>query len=928
MSGGLQLGIFTVDASLTIRTWDDWLAARTGIPTADARGRALPDVVPAVRERGLLARFEQVLASGAVQVLAPAFHHYLVPCPPSVPARHFDRMQQRVTLGALREGPQVVGVMVTIEDVTARLDAERTLAEALRSPDAGVRESAAREIAAAEALETPEAFTSALAHDDWKVRRSAVEGLSRHAHRDMLASLLTALRDEHRNFNVLSSALQLLATSDMDVTEPLTELLRDGEADLRIQAALALGEQRHPAAVEPLIAALRDPDVNVRFHAIEALGRLRAADAAEALADIAEGDDFFLAFPAIDALAQINDSRVSARLVPLLVRPEIGEAVADALGELGGAEVVRPLVAVLNTTGGAVPIARALARLHQRYESRYGGGAYVMAEFQAALEPAGAQRLVDAVSRAASQELRSLVLVLGWLRGPAVERALTRLLGQAEVRADVIEAIVRQDAGIVSLLVEQLDAGDAETRRAAAGALGRLGDRRATAPLGRLLDGDRDLVLAAAAALGAIGDPAAFEPLLPLLAHRDPAIRQAAIAALNSLGHPDMASRVTSLLASPDALLRESALRIAGYFGYREAAGAAIACCADPEEGVRRAAVEQLPYFDDARALPLIAGALRDDTPKVRAAAAQALAHIDGAAARPALVAALRDGDAWVRYYAARSLGQLRDAAALRDLADAARGDRAMHVRIAALEAIGAADGPGAADILLPYVDSEHADLAAAALRAIGHVSDARGAAALTAALRSDDASRRLAAAEGLRALASPDAVAALEWTAAADVDPAVAAAAVAALATLGRRSGDVGDGAVRALVSVAADPSRRADAVTALSGLPHARIPLVAAGLRHAHPEVRAAVVAALGRMQHPDASTAIRTALEEDADPRVRESAVTVLDSLGVRGLARVFAKISRDDPSRAVRRAASAALARQGAAPAPLDDAGGSC
>ena len=208
----------------------------------------------------------------------------------------------------------------------------------------------------------------------------------------MLASLLTALREEHRDFNVLSSALSLLATSDLDVTGPLIELLDGPDADLRMQAALALGEQHHPAAVEALVRALGDPDLNVRFHAIEALGRLRAPDAVEPLADVAESGDFFLAFPAIDALAQISDGRVALRLVPMLARDEIREPVIDALGELAGAEAVGPLVEVLNA-GGAAPaaIARALTRLYERYEARYAGGTYISSEFQASLQPAGAR---------------------------------------------------------------------------------------------------------------------------------------------------------------------------------------------------------------------------------------------------------------------------------------------------------------------------------------------------------------------------------------------------------------------------------------------------------------------------------------------------------------------------------------------------------
>ena len=44
-------------------------------------------------------------------------------------------MQQRVTIGPLREDERIVGVIVAVEDVTARLDAERELALALQSTD-------------------------------------------------------------------------------------------------------------------------------------------------------------------------------------------------------------------------------------------------------------------------------------------------------------------------------------------------------------------------------------------------------------------------------------------------------------------------------------------------------------------------------------------------------------------------------------------------------------------------------------------------------------------------------------------------------------------------------------------------------------------------------------------------------------------------
>jgi len=93
------------------------------------------------------------------------------------------------------------------------------------------------------------------------------------------------------------------------------------------------------------------------------------------------------------------------------------------------------------------------------------------------------------------------------------------------------------------------------------------------------------------------------------------------------------------------------------------------------------------------------------------------------------------------------------------------------------------------------------------------------------------------------------------------------------------------------------------------LSHLPEARIPAVAAGLSHAQPAVRRATLGALGRMRHPDASAAMRAALD-DEDAAVREDAIVALERLGVRGLGRKLAMMARDDPSRAVRRAAAAA------------------
>lgn len=916
------IGVLTVDQSLTVRTWSAWLEAVSGIRASDSRGRRLPEVLPDLERRGLLGRFSRVLETGEAQVLAPAFHHYLIPCAPRSPSAHFQFMQQHVTLGPLREGDRVAGVMATIEDVTAQLDADRTLSAELQSADPAVRERAAKLVEAAGGDARSGAMPRLLRHDSWQVRRGAVQGFARRASAGLVASLIDALRDEHREFNVLSSALQLLSVIDVDVTAPLAELLQAPDPDLRIQAALALGEQASPAAVPALLGALEDPDPNVRFHAIESLGRLRSSEAVDSLAALAESRDFFLAFPAIDALARIDDPRVAPRLVPLLDDDALCAPVAEALGRLGNGDMTGALVAVLDHRRPPVAaIALAIATLHASYEKRYGGGAYITSEFQAALTATGAQRVLDALRDARQEELRALVLLLGWMRSPAVGRALTQLLGHPDVRADVLEALVRHGAAVVDLLIDQLGGEDDEVRLAAVVALGRLGDLRATEPLTQLLLKDRGLAIAAAESLASIGDPRAFEPLLALIGHPDATVRQAITAALNSLGHPDMPSRIARLLHDGDARTRESAVRIAGYFGYPECADAVLERCQDEDEAVRRAALEHAPFSSESRALPVLLRAMARDTPRARAAAASALGQILLPESRQALVGALADGDPWVRYFAARALGRHRHADALAPLGAVAAGDQAPHVRIAALEAIGVIDGSRAVELLSPHVEDTDTAIAAAALASLGRVTDDGALVTIHRALRSADPARRHASVTALSARGGPASVASLRWAAEADASTEVRQAALDGISRLAGLPNDGWEDAVDALVDLMSDGKHRDGVLDVLAHLPPTRVDRVVRGLAHPAAKVRRATIEALTRMKRPEASACVRASLDHE-DASVREAAVIALDRIGARGVFRKLSAMAATDTDAAVRRAAAAALFRQ---PDPEGDGG---
>jgi PAS domain-containing protein len=112
-------GLFTTDRHLVVRTWDAFLAEITGIAPEHALNHAISSVLPELEERGLLTHMRQAVTSGTVQVLAPALHRYVIACPPADPSTTSGRMQQRVTIGPVREDGRITGVAVAIEDVTS-----------------------------------------------------------------------------------------------------------------------------------------------------------------------------------------------------------------------------------------------------------------------------------------------------------------------------------------------------------------------------------------------------------------------------------------------------------------------------------------------------------------------------------------------------------------------------------------------------------------------------------------------------------------------------------------------------------------------------------------------------------------------------------------------------------------------------------------
>ena len=617
------------------------------------------------------------------------------------------------------------------------------------------RPQAVRELARPDSADRMPRLLQALKDDSWRVRREAVDALLAQTGCESTGAMLRVMRNHVTDLGLFNSAIQVVSRSGVDTFEPLVELLDDNDPELRICAALTLGNQNDRRAVPALLRTLGDPDANVCYHAIEALGKLKSCEAVDSLMKLVESRDFALAFPALDALSSIGDARAAGPLTALLDDPTLRQPAIEAIGWLGGRAAVGPLIDVLHGHRAlATAVAMALNRMRERYETRYGRGDLIESAIRLTITEEDAKILVDAAAGVDGPELEAIAHVLGGLEGVAVDQTLAQLLLRLASRSAAAEAMVRRGARVVDLLVERSSDDDAEVRKMAIAALGRIGDAKAVPALLNALRSDPDSIGAAAGALAMIGALESYPTLLGMLGDENATVRRAVVSALNSLGHPQMAVDMERCFSAiPIRMFANPQSASSATQGFRHASQAMLGCCprrerAGPQDCARSiAGPRRRPRPAGARGGSCGSGSRRT---RSRGAGPRADRPRRG-------MAAARDG-AWrqermgsVLCRAARL--RARTIAASREtLNRLAELDPAMQVRIAAVEALGQLGDASSIPLLATLAQSPDTDLVRTAIAALGATRQVDAMPPLTIALESPDAARRI---DALRALGS-----------------------------------------------------------------------------------------------------------------------------------------------------------------------------
>lgn len=274
--------------------------------------------------------------------------------------------------------------------------------------------------------------------------------------------------------------------------------------------------------------------------------------------------------PNVAALAERHDVK---GLIRALGMTSVRYNAAVALGQVGGAEAVPPLIAVLNDPDPAVR--------------------------QASVWALG--RLGD------TRALEPLIGRLAYDESP-------------EVHDGAMDALHAFGPAAVEALIAALYAQDVDVREAAARALGRLGDARAVDSLTALLPESPGLFqkvnIAAAEALGRLGDARAVEPLTAALqatSFRTKEIGRASAEALGHLGGPRaIESLVTALTNVDDSDVRDACVDALVEIG-SPAVEALIGAVQDDRGLARYYATETLGRIGDPRAVELLTQMLHDD---------------------------------------------------------------------------------------------------------------------------------------------------------------------------------------------------------------------------------------------------------------------------------------------------------------------------
>ncbi|REL37625.1 heme-binding protein [Rhodohalobacter sp. SW132] len=181
-----------------------------------------------------------------------------------------------------------------------------------------------------------------MGHQDMRVRQKAQFELANRGDEDSLLQAIETSSEQLARIHGIWGLAQI-GRSSSDAVEPLIQLLKDDDYEIRAQAARWLGDVRYSPAADAVTPLLQDEHPRVRFFAAEALGRMEAAESFDDIvAMLADNDDedIYLRHAGAIALSRFDDADSVADLADHSSRA-VRVAAVIAMKRLQGSGIVR-----------------------------------------------------------------------------------------------------------------------------------------------------------------------------------------------------------------------------------------------------------------------------------------------------------------------------------------------------------------------------------------------------------------------------------------------------------------------------------------------------------------------------------------------------------------------------------------------------------
>jgi HEAT repeat protein len=593
------------------------------------------------------------------------------------------------------------------------------LGRKLQSTDAEERREAAVDLGRAGIQAVP-LLLRAMADNDWRVRKTAVEALVAIEGESVITGLIEALKTED-NAGARNSAIEALVQIGGPALESLLPILTTLDPDVRKFVVDILGDIKDSRAVPALIARLvEDADENIRVAAAEALGKIRDPRAVDALlACLNRPNADWLDYAAAEALGEIGDHRALEPLLAALDRSGLREPVLESLGKIGNANTIDPLIVSLADALRIVREVSIVAITAVYRKSSEADRFKIIESVRARTIERAVDLLEEALVSSAGDLQKAVIALLGWIGRESSIRKLLSLLNEEELRESVASSLTHIDRDKARFLLPYLSSDNALVRRTVAEVLGEIDGAEAENSLIPLLRDENGHVRSEAAiALGRLRSRTAVTPLLDLLSDEYENVQEAAIHALAAIGDESVLDGLTKDFSSRDAFMRRNIVLLLGKFSTEKAVDALAFALKDEEPDVRKAVVTALANAPGAKALRPLLLAATDDDPEVRMPAAEALGAMDAPEAREALIALLADTDLWVRATAARGLGRIGGAKA-GEVLTAYLGTASDIFLLALVEVLGRLRFAPACDPLLKLADHKDPEVRKTVLAAL-----------------------------------------------------------------------------------------------------------------------------------------------------------------------------------------------------------------